>query len=91
MLLTVQTPGAGSGFGNDGRRLQHRSLSVLYYVCGLICISDVSYILFEVPSNIALRKLRPAFYFPALMLGWGIVLSPFVVLMTLDHGVNEPC
>ena len=44
--------------------------------------SDVSYILFEVPSNIALRKVRPAFYFPALMFGWGIVLLPLSLLMT---------
>jgi hypothetical protein len=56
----------------------------LFFITYIVeyAFSDVSYILFEVPSNIALRKVRPAFYFPALMFGWGIVLSPFIVLMT---------
>jgi hypothetical protein len=32
-----------------------------------------SYIVFEVPANLALRMIRPSLFFPTIMLGWGTV------------------
>ncbi|KAL4069391.1 MFS general substrate transporter [Scleroderma citrinum] len=43
----------------------------------LLCLTlfFVSYSLFEVPSNIILKRLRPSIWLSALMLGWGIMMT----------------
>lgn len=38
-----------------------------------LVLPNNSYILFEVPTNLALRTVRPSLFFPTIMLGWGIV------------------
>ena len=49
------------------------------------------YILFEVPANLALRKFRPSLFFPAIMLGWGIVPPPVSVSLIVDHDSHGNC
>jgi hypothetical protein len=44
--------------------------------------TEYSYIIFEVPANLVLRIVRPSLFFPAIMLGWGIVKS---YMACVDH------
>lgn len=38
-----------------------------------ISLSSYSYILFQIPGNLGLRNIRPYIFFPAIILGSGIV------------------
>ena len=37
-------------------------------------VIDKSYILFEIPANIVLRRIPPAWWFSGIICGWGIVI-----------------
>lgn len=46
----------------------------------------IPYICVDVPSNLILKKMRPGFYLPGLLLGWGgccMVFSSVGALLTL--------
>lgn len=45
-----------------------------------------SYSLFEVPSNMVLKKLRPALWLPIIMVAWGTVMT-FMGFVTSYHGL----
>jgi len=47
-----------------------------------------SYIIFEVPANLALRIIPPSLFFPTIMLGWGIVQPLNLLVLTIDHDIN---
>lgn len=40
----------------------------------------IPYILFEVPSNLLLKKIRPSWWISGIMFGWGMFLSLVLVL-----------
>src|SRR5271156_1524677 len=40
-----------------------------------LTIFFISYAVFEVPSNILLKRLRPHIWFTAIMVSWGIVMT----------------
>ncbi|KAL4062588.1 MFS general substrate transporter [Scleroderma citrinum] len=44
-----------------------------YLLC--LTIFFISYSLFEVPSNITLKRLRPSVWFSLLMVGWGVMMT----------------
>lgn len=49
------------------------ALSLFFVTYIFHLLAENSYILFEVPANLALRIIRPSLFFPAIILGWGIV------------------
>ena len=55
------------------------SLFFITYTSSPARLSLCSYIIFEVPANLALRTIRPSFFFSTIMLGWGIV-QPCITL-----------
>lgn len=38
-----------------------------------LVIFFISYVVFEIPSNIILSKTRPSIYLPSIMISWGVV------------------
>ncbi|KAH7890872.1 major facilitator superfamily domain-containing protein [Phlebopus sp. FC_14] len=44
-----------------------------YLLC--LTIFFISYALFEVPSNVILKRLRPSIWLSSLMVGWGIMMA----------------
>ncbi|KAG6918952.1 hypothetical protein DXG01_010191, partial [Tephrocybe rancida] len=50
-------------------------LSLLYLLSFLDRTSIGNYALFEVPSNVFLKRLRPSIWLSFLMLGWGIMMT----------------
>jgi MFS family permease len=40
-----------------------------------LCVFFITYVLFEVPSNMVLKRWRASMWFPLIMLGWGIVMT----------------
>jgi len=44
-----------------------------YNLC--LTVFFISYSVFEVPSNILLKKLKPHIWFTAIMVAWGIVMT----------------
>jgi len=53
--------------------------SAQYNAC--LSIFFATYVAFEIPSNLVLKKLRPSRWIPMIMIAWGIVMS----LMGLVH------
>src|ERR1700761_1911314 len=49
-----------------------------------IIIFFISYILFEIPSNLILSKTRPSLYLPAMMTLWGVVACCMAAVRTLQ-------
>jgi sugar phosphate permease len=47
--------------------------SLQYNAC--LSVFFVTYIIFEVPSNLILKKLRPSRWIPMIMIGWGLVMT----------------
>lgn len=40
-----------------------------------LCVFFVTYVLFEVPSNMVLKRWRASMWFPIIMLAWGIIMT----------------
>ena len=53
-----------------------------------LCLSVffISYAMFEVPSNILLKRLKPHVWLPAIMIAWGLVMT-FMGLVTSFTGL----
>ena len=47
--------------------------STQYNAC--LSVFFVTYVIFEIPSNLALKKLRPSRWIPLIMVAWGIVMT----------------
>jgi len=47
--------------------------SAQYNAC--LSIFFATYVAFEIPSNLVLKKLRPSRWIPMIMIAWGIVMS----------------
>lgn len=62
-----------------------------------LTIFFVPYVLFEIPSNIVLKLMRPSIWLPSIMLAWGVVLTlmglvesyPGLVVSRLFLGFTE--
>jgi MFS family permease len=44
-----------------------------YAIC--LTVFFISYALFEAPSNLLLKRLKPHIWIPIIMTGWGIVMT----------------
>ncbi|CAF1072199.1 unnamed protein product [Adineta steineri] len=53
--------------------------SIRYNVC--LSVFFITYVAFEIPSNLVLKRLRPSRWLPTIMIAWGIVMT----LMGLVH------
>ncbi len=53
-----------------------------------MCLSVffISYAMFEIPSNILLKRLKPHVWLPAIMIAWGLVMT-FMGLATTFTGL----
>jgi MFS family permease len=40
-----------------------------------LCVFFITYVLFEVPSNMILKRWRASMWFPIMMLAWGVVMT----------------
>jgi sugar phosphate permease len=47
--------------------------SAQYNAC--VSVVFVTYVIFEIPSNLVLKKLRPSRWLPVLMVIWGIIMT----------------
>ncbi|CAF0751236.1 unnamed protein product [Adineta steineri] len=63
----------------DGLMESLKLTSIQYNTC--LSIFYITYVAFEIPSNLVLKKLRPSRWIPMIMIAWGIV----VTLMGLVH------
>ncbi|CAF3715232.1 unnamed protein product, partial [Adineta steineri] len=63
----------------DGLTESLKLTSIQYNTC--LSIFYITYVAFEIPSNLVLKKLRPSRWIPMIMIAWGIV----VTLMGLVH------
>ncbi|RIB08120.1 major facilitator superfamily domain-containing protein [Gigaspora rosea] len=61
----------------EKRLLKKIDLRIIPLVTLLYTLSflDRGYVLFEVPSNIALIKIKPSIWISTLMVGWGIIMT----------------
>lgn len=59
------------------------SLSSNDYSLALV-IFFISYIIFEVPSNLLLSRLRPSIYIPSIMIAWGVVTCCMSLVRTAE-------
>jgi len=63
----------------DGLMESLHLTSAQYSAC--LSVFFATYVVFEIPSNLVLKKLRPSRWIPMIMIAWGIVMS----LMGLVH------
>ncbi|CAF1142617.1 unnamed protein product [Adineta steineri] len=63
----------------DGLMESLKLTSTQYNTC--LSVFFITYIVFEIPSNLVLKKLRPTRWIPMIMIAWGIVMT----LMGLVH------
>jgi len=47
--------------------------SLQYNAC--LSVFFVTYVIFEIPSNLVIKKLRPSRWIPMIMIAWGIVMT----------------
>ena len=48
-------------------------ISAQYNAC--LSVFFATYVIFEIPSNLILKKLRPSRWIPSIMIAWGIVMT----------------
>ncbi|CAF1199107.1 unnamed protein product [Adineta steineri] len=63
----------------DGLMESLKLSSAQYNAC--LSVFFITYVAFEIPSNLVLKKLRPSRWIPSIMIAWGIVMT----LMGLVH------
>ncbi|CAF4391315.1 unnamed protein product, partial [Adineta steineri] len=63
----------------DGLMESLKLTSIRYNVC--LSVFFITYVAFEIPSNLVLKRLRPSRWLPMIMIAWGIVMT----LMGLVH------
>ncbi|CAF4307724.1 unnamed protein product [Adineta steineri] len=63
----------------DGLMESLKLSSAQYNAC--LSVFFITYVAFEIPSNLVLKKLRPSRWIPMIMIAWGIVMT----LMGLVH------
>ncbi|CAF1233669.1 unnamed protein product [Adineta steineri] len=63
----------------DGLMESLKLTSAQYNAC--LSVFFITYVAFEIPSNLVLKKLRPSRWIPSIMIAWGIVMT----LMGLVH------
>ena len=57
----------------DGLTVSLKLSSTQYNAC--LSVFFVTYVIFEVPSNLILKRLRPSRWIPTIMIAWGIVMT----------------
>lgn len=57
----------------DGLTVTLNLSSAQYNTC--LSIFFVTYVIFEIPSNLILKRLRPSRWIPMIMVTWGIVMT----------------
>ena len=57
----------------DGLMDSLQLTSAQYNVC--LSVFFVTYVIFEIPSNLVLKRLRPSRWIPLIMVAWGIVMT----------------
>ena len=57
----------------DGLTASLNLSSTQYNAC--LSVLFVTYVVFEIPSNLILKKLRPSLWIPLIMVTWGIVMT----------------
>lgn len=57
----------------DGLPMSLKLSSTEYNTC--VSVFFVTYVLFEIPSNLLLKRLRPSRWLPMIMVAWGIVMT----------------
>ncbi|CAF1166293.1 unnamed protein product [Adineta ricciae] len=57
----------------DGLMETIKLTSAQYNTC--LSVFFATYVLFEIPSNLVLKKLRPSRWIPMIMISWGIVMT----------------
>ena len=57
----------------DGLMETIKLTSAQYNAC--LSVFFATYVLFEIPSNLVLKKLRPSRWIPMIMVSWGIVMT----------------
>ncbi|CAF1089412.1 unnamed protein product [Adineta steineri] len=67
----------------DGLMESLKLTSTQYNTC--LSVFFITYIVFEIPSNLVLKKLRPSRWIPMIMIAWGIVMT----LMGLVHSYGD--
>ncbi|KZV66442.1 MFS general substrate transporter [Peniophora sp. CONT] len=70
-----------ANIGNAKILGMYKGLGLTDYQYNLaLSIFFVGYVIFETPSNILLKRLRPRFYIPALTALWGMICALFAVV-----------
>lgn len=57
----------------DGLTVTLHLSSTQYNAC--LSIFFVTYVIFEIPSNLILKRLRPSRWIPMIMVAWGIIMT----------------
>ena len=57
----------------DGLMESLKLTSTQYNAC--LSVFFATYVFFEIPSNLVLKKLRPSRWIPSIMIAWGIVMT----------------
>ena len=57
----------------DGLMESIKLTSTQYNAC--LSVFFATYVLFEIPSNLILKKLRPSRWIPLIMITWGIIMT----------------
>jgi sugar phosphate permease len=57
----------------DGLLESLKLTSAQYNAC--LSVFFATYVIFEIPSNLVLKKLRPSRWIPSIMIAWGIVMT----------------
>jgi hypothetical protein len=65
----------------EKREKRSRS-QLLTYTLRLVTVFFFTYCVFELPSNLLLKKLRPSRWLPLIMVAWGVV-------MVSDRPIND--
>lgn len=57
----------------DGLTVSLKLSSTQYNAC--LSVFFVTYVVFEIPSNLILKRMRPSRWIPLIMVAWGIVMT----------------